>query len=90
MFYIDQDRRWHRPCAVGAGDVFVGPNGDSFAASRGGSGLAYVLCFWHAQQIAIMGRWPLSLFYLLLPLPFYTFELGRLGRYRISAVIVGG
>ena len=32
------------------------------------AGLAYVLCFWHAQQIAIMGRWPLSLFYLLLPL----------------------
>ncbi len=23
------------------------------------AGLAYVLCFWHAQQIAIMGRWPL-------------------------------
>ena len=54
------------------------------------AGLAYVLCFWHAQQIAIMGRWPLSLFYLLLPMPFYGFELGRLARYRIPAVAVGG
>lgn len=38
------------------------------------AGLAYVLCFWHTQQILVMGRFPLSLFYTLLPLPFYCFE----------------
>ena len=38
------------------------------------AGLAYVLSFWHTQQIIIMGRFPLSLFYALLPLPFYFFE----------------
>ncbi len=38
------------------------------------AGLAYVLSFWHTQQIIIMGRFPLSLFWALLPLPFYFFE----------------
>ena len=38
------------------------------------AGLAYVLSFWHTQQVLIMGRLPLSLFYALLPLPFYFWE----------------
>jgi hypothetical protein len=38
------------------------------------AGLVYVLCFWHAQQVLIMGRLPLSLFYALLPWPFYFLE----------------
>jgi hypothetical protein len=32
-------------------------------------GLAYVLCFWHTQQVLIMGRFPLALVYVLLPWP---------------------
>ena len=54
------------------------------------AGLAYVLCFWHAQQIVVMGRWPLSLFYPLLPLPFYAFEMGRLPRCGVPAIVGGG
>ena len=41
------------------------------------AGLAYLLCFWHAQQVLIMGRLPLSLFYALLPWPFFFFERVR-------------
>lgn len=40
-----------------------------FAAS-----LAYVLIVWHTQQILIMGRFPISLLYVFLPLPFYAVE----------------
>jgi hypothetical protein len=36
--------------------------------------LGYVLTVWHTQQVLAMGRLPLSLFYALLPLPFYCFE----------------
>jgi hypothetical protein len=54
------------------------------------AGLAYVLSFWHVQQVLIMGRLPLSLFYALLPLPFCGFELARLGRWRLPAVLGGG
>lgn len=36
--------------------------------------LAYVLCFWHTQQVLIMGRLPLGLFYALLPWPFFACE----------------
>lgn len=59
------------------------------------AGLAYVLSFWHTQQIIIMGRFPLSLFYALLPLPFYFFE--RLSsprpassRERLASSLAGG
>ena len=59
------------------------------------AGLAYVLSFWHTQQIIIMGRFPLSLFYALLPLPFYFFE--RLSspclagyRARLASSLAGG
>ena len=43
-------------------------------------GMAYVLSFWHFQQVIFMGRLPLGLFYALLPWPFYFFEyLRRVG-----------
>ena len=59
------------------------------------AGMAYVLCFWHTQQVLIMGRLPLSLFYALLPWPFYFFEGLRHPRYRASnagagALALGG
>ena len=37
----------------------------------------YVLSFWHTQQILIMGRYPVSLVYALLPVPFWAFTLAR-------------
>lgn len=52
------------------------------------AGLAYVLCLWHTQQVLVMGRFPLSLFYALLPWPFYAFERVRLGQ--LGSVIWGG
>ena len=48
--------------------------------------LAYGLCFWHLQQVLIMGRFPLSLFYAVLPWPFYFFERLRLPARRVAAV----
>ena len=59
------------------------------------AGLAYVLSFWHTQQVIIMGRFPLSLFYALLPLPFYFFERlsspGPAGhRARLASSLAGG
>ena len=53
------------------------------------AGLAYVLSFWHTQQILIMGRFPLSLFYALLPWPFYFFERLRFPHRRASAAAAG-
>ena len=35
------------------------------------AGLAFVLCFWHTQQILFMGRHPVALVYALLPWVFY-------------------
>lgn len=59
------------------------------------AGMAYVLSFWHYQQVSIMGRFPLSLFYALLPLPFYFFErLSSPGsganRERLASALAGG
>jgi hypothetical protein len=59
------------------------------------AGLAYVLCFWHTQQVLVMGRLPLSLFYGLLPWPFYFFERLRHRCYRAGnagagALALGG
>ena len=54
------------------------------------AGLAYVLSFWHTQQILILGRLPLSLFYALLPWPFYFFEQTRFRQRRRTAVLGGG
>ncbi|MGY8825839.1 MAG: 6-pyruvoyl-tetrahydropterin synthase-related protein [Candidatus Latescibacterota bacterium] len=55
--------------------------------------LVYMLSFWHAQQVLVMGRYPLSLFYALLPWVFYgiecvlyTRETGR----RIAQIMWGG
>ena len=38
------------------------------------AGMGFVLTMWHTQQVLIMGRLPLSVFYALLPWPFYFFE----------------
>ena len=54
------------------------------------AGLAYVLSFWHTQQVSIMGRFPLSLFYALLPLPFYSFERVVAGVRRPAHALAGG
>ena len=55
------------------------------------AGLAYVLSFWHAQQVLIMGRLPLSLFYALLPLPFAFYErLLATPRRWLSSCLAGG
>ena len=51
--------------------------------------LIYALCFWHLQQVLLMGRFPLSLFYALLPWPFYFFERVRLPNQRVPAVCGG-
>ena len=62
---------------------FLGNRKAAFVA-----GLAYVLCLWHVQQVLIMGRFPLSLFYAILPMPFYAFERVRLGK--ADGVVWGG
>ena len=54
------------------------------------AGLAYVLSFWHTQQVLIMGRLPLSLFYALLPLPFYFWEGLRDHPNRLAQGVGGG
>ena len=54
------------------------------------AGAAYVLSFWHTQQVSIMGRFPLSLFYALLPLPFYFFERVATKRPPLLNSLLGG
>ena len=54
------------------------------------AGLGYVLCFWHTQHVLIMGRLPLSLFYALLPWPFYAVESLIRSSYKMRAVLLGG
>jgi len=51
--------------------------------------LAYALSFWHVQQVLHMGRYPLSLFYGLLPWPFYFFERLRASRQRTHLALAG-
>lgn len=53
-------------------------------------GLAFVLCFWHVQQVVVMGRLPLGLFYGLLPWPFYCLERLRLAARPNGWVVLGG
>ena len=53
------------------------------------AGLAYILSFWHLQQVLIMGRLPLGLFYALLPLPFFFFERYRLADRRLTSLVGG-
>ncbi len=52
--------------------------------------LAYVASFWHTQQVLLMGRYPLSLFYALLPVPFYVFERFVNGEKHYYLVGIGG
>ena len=54
------------------------------------AGLGYVLCFWHTQHVLIMGRLPMSLFYALLPWPFYAVEYLIRSSYKMRAVLLGG
>ena len=52
--------------------------------------LAYVICVWHTQQVLIMGRYPLSVFYAVLPFPFYFFESLRVRTHRLAYAMGGG
>ena len=52
--------------------------------------LAYVLCVWHIQQVLIMGRYPLSVFYAVLPFPFYYFESLMVRSHRFAYAMGGG
>ena len=54
------------------------------------AGLGYVLCFWHLQQVLIMGRTPLGLYYGILPWAFYFFEESSRAGRRIQAALLGG
>jgi hypothetical protein len=54
------------------------------------AGLGYVLSVWHAQQVLFMGRLPLSVFYALLPWPFYFFELMRAQSRKLLHAMGGG
>ena len=52
--------------------------------------LAYVMCVWHTQQVLIMGRYPLSVFYAVLPFPFYFFESLRVRTHKLAYAMGGG
>ncbi|MDE0554086.1 MAG: hypothetical protein OXI24_07730, partial [Candidatus Poribacteria bacterium] len=54
------------------------------------AGLGYVLCFWHTQHVLIMGRLHVSLFYALLPWPFYAVESLIRSPYKVRAALLGG
>jgi hypothetical protein len=53
------------------------------------AGIAYVVRFWHTQQVLMMGRLPLSVFYGLLPYPFYCFERLRQNRESLTTATFG-
>ena len=53
------------------------------------AGIGYVGSLWHTQQVMIMGRLPLSIFYLVLPLPFYACER-LIGGQSVARPVVGG
>ena len=54
------------------------------------AGLAYALCFWHTQQVLIMGRLPLSLFYAVLPWAFHSVERVVASPQKMRAALMGG
>ena len=54
------------------------------------AGLAYVMSVFHVQQVLIMGRLPLSVFYALLPFPFYFFERTVVCSCKMPWAIGGG
>ncbi len=53
------------------------------------AGLAFVLCFWHTQQVLIMGRLHLSVLYALLPFPFYFYERLRIRSTQSACAVLG-
>ncbi len=81
---------------LAAGHVVSGIGMYLFTRSLTGSrqagfvaGIAYVACFWHTQQVLLMGRLPLSVIYGLLPFPFYFFERLRHTANPLSAATFG-
>jgi hypothetical protein len=54
------------------------------------AGLGYVLCFWHAQHVIVMGRHPVGLFYALLPWPFVYLERSLGTRRWWNHAVAGG
>ena len=54
------------------------------------AGLGYALCFWHTQQVLIMGRHALSLFYAVLPWAFHYVERVASSPLRMRAALLGG
>ena len=53
------------------------------------AGLGYALCFWHTQQVIIMGRLSLSLFYAVLPWAFHYVERVASSPRRMRAALLG-
>ncbi len=53
------------------------------------AGLGYALCFWHTQQVLIMGRLSLSLFYAVLPWAFHYVERVAASPRRMQAALLG-
>lgn len=74
-------------CHIVSGWAIYGFVRQATASRQAGlvAGSAYMLSFWHVQQVLVMGRYPLAAVYALLPLPFWAFERG--GRV---AVLWGG
>lgn len=74
----------------------------AYAAARAGgcrrgaafvAGMGFVLCFWHAQHVLIMGRLQLSVVYALLPWPFWAVDSAlRCARPKtgIAVALLGG
>jgi hypothetical protein len=54
------------------------------------AGLGYVLCFWHAQQVIVMGRHPVGLFYALLPWTYVFLERSLRARDWHRHAVSGG
>ena len=54
------------------------------------AGMGYVLCFWPTQHLLIMGRFPLSIFYAILPWTFFWIERVVSSRYKMRAALLGG
>lgn len=53
------------------------------------AGLGYAMCFWHTQQVLIMGRLSLSLFYAVLPWAFHYVERVAASPYKMRAALLG-
>ncbi len=53
------------------------------------AGLVYGLSFWHVQQVLLMGRLPLGLFYAILPWGFWSIERMASPERRLQAAVGG-